>query len=185
MRYVVAALALWLVAAPAAAVTIPDDYDRSIREAAETYLPGWDYRLYKAQLYQESKLDPDAKSSAGAQGIAQIMPGTFEWIAPKAGVASASPYAAEAAIEVGAVYMARLRSQWSAPRPSMDRFSLSAASYNAGLGHLLEAQRRCGGPNRYRDIIQCLPDVTGRHASETKQYLRRIWRWFRLLLIGG
>lgn len=93
---------------------------------------------------------------------------------------NASPHS-ETAIEAGAYYMAKLRRQWSAPRPQTDRHKLAAASYNAGLGHLLSAQKACGGPNLYNDIIRCLPRVTGRHSEETITYVQRIWKWWRLM----
>jgi len=181
---------LWLIAGllyveAAHGSEIPDRYDTQIRQAAERYLPGWDWRLLKAQYYQESKLNPQAESHVGAKGIAQFMPGTWDDIAPAVGAGKASPHVAGPAIKAGAYYMGKLRDEWSAPRPAADRYSLSAASYNAGLGSLLKAQRRCGGANLYSEIIECLPAVTGRHAKETRTYVSRIWRWWRLMLLGG
>jgi len=51
-------------------------YDALIKTAQKKYLPGTDWRLLKAQLTQESDLNPRAVSPAGAQGIAQFMPNT-------------------------------------------------------------------------------------------------------------
>lgn len=47
-------------------------YDQLIRETAEAN--GLDPALFRAQLVQESQLDPNAKSKAGALGIGQIIP---------------------------------------------------------------------------------------------------------------
>ena len=80
--------------------------------------------------------------------------------------------------------MAGLRGQWSAMRPEWDRHSLALARYNAGLGHLLSAQRACGGPSLYPEIIACLPAITGRHSRETITYVDRIWEWYRQM-VGG
>lgn len=178
-------LGIGLLFASSAQADIPDKYDADIREAAGRYLPGWDWRLLKAQYYQESKLDPSAVSSADARGIAQIVDPTWNRIAHEIGHGNVSPHAVGPAIEAGAYYMAKLRDEWSAPRPSADRYSLSAASYNAGLGNLLKAQRKCGGRNLYAEIIPCLPQVTGSHAQETRTYIERIWDYWRQMLIGG
>jgi membrane-bound lytic murein transglycosylase F len=141
---------------------------------------------WKAQLYQESRLDPDAVSPVGAAGLAQFMPATWSMMVKEMHLGvRASPHTARFAIPAGAAYMANLRRQWSAPRPQGDRHALAAASYNAGLGHLLNAQKLCGGKNRYLDIIRCLPRVTGKHSEETIQYVKRIWHWWRLMEIEG
>ena len=60
---------------------------------------------------------------------------------------------------------------------------LAAASYNAGAGHLIKAQRLCDGRNLYREIIPCLPQVTGRHSAETIDYVQKIiGRWWPQML---
>lgn len=178
------ACGLWLPPSSWAS-SFPDRYDAEIREAAERFLPGVDWRLLKAQYFQESRLDPDAESPVGARGIAQFMPGTWRQVARAMGYEAVDPTMAEPAIHAGAYYMARLRGEWSVPRPAADRHSLAMASYNAGLGNLLKAQRRCGGANLYRRIIQCLPSVTGHYAKETRTYVRRIWRYWTAMLVGG
>lgn len=166
------------------ASSFPDRYDRDIEQAAERYLPSIDWRLLKAQFYQESRLDPAAVSPVGAAGVAQFMPGTWLEVSRALGLEGVSPHMAGPAIEAGAYYMARLRSGWSAPRPEADRHSLALASYNAGFGSLLAAQRRCGGTNLYREISPCLPAVTGEYSRETLTYVRRIWRYWTEMVIG-
>lgn len=189
MRVTIAALlvavATTFALAPSAdAARIPDRYDSEIRKAAKRYMPAVDWRLWKAQLYQESRLNPDAVSPVGARGLAQFMPATWDQIARELGYGHVSPHVARPAIVAGAYYMGKLRGQWTAPRPEADRHSLAAASYNAGLGNLLAAQRRCDHASLYREIIACLPGVTGDHAKETRTYVVRIWRWWRELLLG-
>lgn len=62
---------------------------------------------------------------------------------------------------------------------------ISAASYNAGAGHLIKAQRLCGGGNLYRQIIPCLPQVTGKHSAETIDYVDKIiGRWWPAMLLS-
>ena len=166
------------------ASSFPDDYDRSIRQAAKRYLPGVDWRLLKAQYYQESRLDPAAISPMGAAGVAQFMPGTWGDVSRSLGYEGVSPHMAGPAIEAGAFYMARLRRSWHSPRPESDRHSLALASYNAGFGHLLKAQQQCGGGALYSEISPCLPDITGHNAKETLIYVQRIWRYWTAMVLG-
>ena len=136
-------------------------------------MPFVDWRLLKAQCYQESLLDPLAVSPVGAQGICQFMPATWADM-PIEG----SPFTPRLNIHAAAYYMGRLRTGWSSPRPEFDRHSLAMASYNAGFGNLLKAQRLCTGAILYAEIIDCLPDVTGRHSNETITYVERIWGFY-------
>lgn len=170
---------------PAWSSVFPDKYDIQIRKAANRYLPGYDWRLWKAQLYQESLLNPDAVSPVGARGLAQFMPGTWAEVSQQLGFHGISPHAAGPAITAGAYYQGRMISIWKAPRPAADRYSLAAASYNAGAGNLIKAQKVCGGANGYSEIIQCLPRVTGKHAAETTTYVQRIWQYWTQMVIGG
>lgn len=173
---------LLALSGPAAAGPLGSDrYDAQIKKAAELYLPGWDWRWWKAQLYQESRLDPAAVSPAGARGIAQFMPGTWAEAAPRLGFGQLSPHAADAAILAGAYYMAGQRRIWRAERPEADRRELAQASYNAGAGRIIQAQRVCNGARHWPGISPCLPQVTGHNATETITYVQRIKRWYWML----
>lgn len=174
---IAALIALWAMEVTAAPV-FPRQYDAQIQGAARQYLPGVPWRLLKAQYYQESRLDPDAVSPAGAAGIAQFMPGTWREVSAALGYGAIPRSAARQAIDAGAYYMARLRRNWSAPRPEDDRYRLALASYNAGLGNILASQRACNGATLYEPIMACLHSVTGRHAAETRGYAPAIYRWW-------
>ena len=77
--------------------------------------------MLAAQLMAESGFDPGAVSPAGAQGIAQFMPGTA------ASYGLRNPFDAEAAIDAQAHLMSDLLRQFrSVP--------LALAAYNAGPG---------------------------------------------------
>lgn len=139
-------------------------------------VPHW--KLWKAQLYQESLLDPGAVSPAGARGLAQFMPQTWAEIASELGLDGGPHH--EHAIEAGAYYMAKLRQIWRAERTALERHELAQASYNAGAGSILKAQRYCGNARAWSAISACLPRVTGaRNASETRTYVERISIWWR------
>lgn len=148
-------------------------YDDHFKDAA-LFLPlGTDWRLLKAQCYQESRLDPFAVSPVGAFGLCQFMPATAKYMKkrhPELG----DFWLAETSILAAAKYMNQMNNFWTSPRSRMDRYMLALASYNAGAGHLVKAQKLCGMPAKYTYIIKCLPQVTGRHSKETIGYVRRI-----------
>lgn len=171
---------------PATAKTFPSRYDTDIQNAVDRWWPDYPAWLaWKAQLYQESRLDPAAVSPVGAQGLAQFMPGTWAGVARELRLPTGASPTQDIAIDAGAYYMARLRRSWSAPRPTEDHHQLAQASYNAGLGHLLAAQKRCGGPALYAEIIVCLPAVTGaRNSAETIGYVTSIAKWRRMMEVG-
>jgi hypothetical protein len=153
-------------------------YDERIQGSVKRWWP--DYPLWldwRAQLCQESRLDPGAISPVGAAGLAQFMPGTWADVSRRLGYGDVSPHVARYAIEAGAYYMASLRRQWSSPRPDSDRQALAQASYNTGMGNVLRAQKLCRGTRRWPEISGCLSLVTGRDAQQTIDYVRLIaWR---------
>lgn len=75
--------------------------------------------VLSAQLYAESNFNPFAQSPAGAQGIAQFMPGTA------AGYGLSNPFDPEAAIDAQAHLMHDLLRQFAS-------VPLALAAYNAG-----------------------------------------------------
>jgi len=171
---VLASLAAWCMPA----LSFPDKYDEYFESATEQFLPGVDPVWIKAQCYQESRLKADAVSPVGAQGLCQFMPGTWKDVSAAGIVPANAVFNPEYSVHASAYYMANLQRFWSAKRPWIDRWRLSQASYNAGAGHLVKAQKLCGGGNLYKDIIACLPDVTGHHSRETITYVDRIDRYY-------
>lgn len=181
-------LSIWLFVfwAPASSSASPfsDRFDLKIRAAVRDYWPDYPFWMaWKAQLYQESRLDPAAVSPVGAAGLAQFMPGTWKQVAAELKLGQSGPHT-DVAIEAGAYYMAKLRRGWSSSRPQEDRHKLAQASYNAGFGNILAAQRVCGGASLFEPIIVCLPQVTGRHSAETIIYVARIEKWWRMMEAG-
>ncbi len=168
------------------ASSFPGKYDRDFKATVSRYLPGVPWRLLKAQCWQESRLRVNAVSPVGAMGLCQFMPGTWKDVSRRLVFgANTSVFNPSLSIEAAGYYMGSLRRQWSAPRPDRDRHELALASYNAGLGHLLTAQRQCRGVNLYHDIIRCLPSVTGHHSEETINYVILIYKYWRRMELGG
>jgi membrane-bound lytic murein transglycosylase MltF len=136
-----------------------------------------DWLWWKAQLYQESRLDSTAESQVGAAGLAQFMPATWADVSRQLGWNGVSPHVAKYAIEAGAYYMAQLRRVWITDRPLMEKHRLAQASYNAGTGHILAAQEQCRG-HLWDDIAPCLAAITGPdNARQTIDYVEKIARW--------
>jgi soluble lytic murein transglycosylase-like protein len=98
---------------------VPPAYRQALARAAQRWNVG--AALLAAQLYVESGFNPLARSPAGAEGIAQFMPGTA------AALGLANPFDAPAAIDAQAHLM----------RDLLRRFAsvpLALAAYNAGSG---------------------------------------------------
>lgn len=171
-------VALWLPQ-PSWASPYSAEYDPVIQRAAETYWPlGPHWHWLKAQLIAESNLNPVARSTAGAEGIAQFMPRTWKQVAAELRITGHTSLEAEFAIPAAAYYMLELSIYWrpeiNAAASQIERHKLALASYNAGLRNIATAQAICNGEWLWKDIMPCLPQVTGRHATETIGYVRRI-----------
>ena len=104
---------------------VPARYAPLIARAAQRW--GVSAQLLAAQLYAESNFNPFAVSPAGAQGIAQFMPGTA------AGLGLRNPFDAAASIDAQAHLMHDLLARFAS-------VPLALAAYNAGPG----AVARCG-----------------------------------------
>jgi soluble lytic murein transglycosylase-like protein len=104
---------------------VPERFAPILRDAAQRW--NVSAKLLAAQLYAESGFNPFAVSRAGAQGIAQFMPGTA------AAVGLENPFDAEQAIHAQARLMRDLLRQFGS-------VPLALAAYNAGPG----AVSRCG-----------------------------------------
>lgn len=108
-------------------------YDALTRRYAEQY--GFDWRLIVAQMYQESRFDPDARSFAGAQGLMQVLPRT----ARSMGFSEVS--GPEESIHAGVKYLDWVRNRFEPTLPFNERMWFSLAAYNAGHGHVADARR--------------------------------------------
>ena len=109
-------------------------YDDLIKKYSKNI--AWDWRLLASLIYQESKFDPDAESWIGAFGLMQMMPTTAE----QCNLPDTSSPAMQ--IEAGVKYIRLIDKQLKhLVADSCERRKFVMASYNAGLGHVLDAQR--------------------------------------------
>ncbi|MDF2750774.1 MAG: Lytic transglycosylase catalytic [Gaiellaceae bacterium] len=85
-------------------------------------------QLLAAVIYQESKFDPEARSSSGAVGLMQLLPETGQGIADRTGGSTWSPadlLNPELNIRYGSWYLRHLLDKYDDER-------LALAAYNAG-----------------------------------------------------
>ena len=101
--------------------------------------------LLAAQLYAESGFNPFARSPAGAQGIAQFMPGTAR------SYGLDNPFDPMAAIDAQAHLMSDLLKRFGG------KVALALAGYNAGAG----AVERYGGVPPYAETRAYVARITG------------------------
>jgi len=109
----------------ARSVGVPDFVPAQFAPAFAAAAQRWNVSaaLLAAQAYKESNFNPMARSPAGAEGIAQFMPGTA------ASYGLANPYDATAAIDAQAHMMRDLLRQFAS-------VPLALAAYNAGAGRV-------------------------------------------------
>jgi membrane-bound lytic murein transglycosylase F len=96
----------------------------------------WDWRLLASMIYQESKFDPNAESWAGACGLMQLTPST----AGLYGIDTCGATPIQS-IEGGTRHIVKLNKYWSKFITSkQERIKFVLASYNVGLGHIIDAR---------------------------------------------
>ncbi|PTM38761.1 sporulation related protein [Bosea sp. 124] len=118
------------------------------RAAGESKLP---VAFFTRLIWRESSFRPNVTSRAGAQGVAQFMPGT----ANERGLAD--PFDPEAAIPASAAYLAALKAQFG-------NLGLAAAAYNAGPTRLARWLGQGGGlPLETQAYVRF---ITGRGIEE-------------------
>ena len=107
-------------------------YDELFKKYAKEI--NWDWRLLASLAYKESNFDTTAVSWAGAKGLMQLMPST----AHAMGMPPGKEQNAEESIKAAVKYLGiTTKSFMQIPEPERIHFVL--ASYNSGLGHVLDA----------------------------------------------
>jgi membrane-bound lytic murein transglycosylase F len=125
------------LAATVAEPCIISRFDPIMREVGEE--EGFDWRFMSAIAYSESRFIEDLESSQGAMGIMQIRP----VVARHFNVPVESINDTETNVRLAGMLLSELDSMLRIPAstPTEDRLSIILASYNAGIGHVLDARR--------------------------------------------
>ena len=114
---------------------------------AEARKIGWDWRLLASLIYQESHFKLDLESEKGAFGLMQLMPVVMERY--NIGY-DATP---EEQLNAGGQLLQYLeRCLQNKVTDSVQRVKFVLAAYNAGLGHVYDAQRLALKYGKYPDV---------------------------------
>lgn len=155
-----------------------------------------DWRLLAAVGYQESLWNNRAISPTGVRGLMQITLQTARFLGVN------NRLDPEETIYAAARYLHLLHQRLPEGVPEPDRTWMMLASYNIGLGHVLDARRltesQGGDPNRWVDVRQRLPLLTQpryyrslrygyARGPEAVQYVGNIRTYYDMLvwLTGG
>ena len=165
-------------------------YDELARKYAEQY--SFDWRLIVAQMYQESRFDPNARSFAGAEGLLQVLPATAQSL----GFETLDD--PESMIHAGVRYLDWVRDRFPQDLSVRDRMWFTLAAYNAGVGHVREARRLAAkqgwNRNRWFDNVEKAMLLLQRpqyaaaspygycRCSEPVRYVRQIRERYRAYL---
>ena len=150
-------------------------------------LIGWDWQLLASISYQESRFNPSVVSWAGAEGLMGIMPNTAKAL----GVTPHELKDPDVGIRIGVDCLRRFRQGFSDITDPEEQIKFTLAAYNAGIGHVYDAQRltRKYGkdPNRWEHVSEYIRlkndpeyynDPVCKHGylrgSETYLYVREV-----------
>jgi membrane-bound lytic murein transglycosylase F len=140
-------------------------YSPFIKAAAKKH--GFDWRLIAAQIYQESHLNPWAKSQAGASGLMQIMPETAR------SLDVSDVFDPVQNINGGVQHLKKLYQYFDGAK-GKDRLLISLAAYNIGQGHISDARKLAKkkglDPNKWESLAKTLPLLRYRKYYKNSQY---------------
>lgn len=124
--------------------------------------------LYLGIIRQESNFNQKALSSAGAQGLMQLMPGTDAKLTRDLGLKS-KPNAPDAAHNVlkGVTYVNQLYGQY-------ENLVLALAAYNAGPGNVNKWLARYGDPRNFSSEYQAIDWIESIPYNETRNYVKKV-----------
>ncbi len=145
-------------------------YDDLIKKYSQQI--GWDWRLFAALIYHESKFHPDTVAWSGAFGLMQMMPGTAEHY----GIDSLS--SPEDQIRAGAEFIAALEKQLADKAENnaeLTKFVLAA--YNVGIAHIYDARRLAEKYNKNPNIWDGNVDFYLLNKSKPEYYLDSVVRY--------
>lgn len=137
----------------------PEEYYETVMKYSEEYsVPS---ELIFAVIKVESDFEPDAKSHAGAIGLMQMIPNTYEWLAKdKLGEFAITPmlYDPETNIKYGTYYLRYLHSKFNS-------WELAIIAYNWGEGNLSNFLDEYGYEEGDYDSIP---------VKETRNYIKKV-----------
>lgn len=137
---------------------------------------------FAAQVHQESRWRPDARSPVGALGLAQFMPATAAWMgdvdAELRGPAPTNPtWALRALVRYDLWLWARIKAA-----DDCERMAFTLSAYNGGLGWVYKRQRLSPEPSVCLGrTCRINPGVTDAAQRENEHYAEVILRRYEPL----
>lgn len=181
--YLLVLLVGGLLSVRAAAADIPQDALKHRADLTRNARAVWGLdapvATFAGQVHQESRWRPEAVSPVGAQGIAQFMPATADWIAEAYPVlADQQPFNPGWGLRALVTYDRHLWERIKAATPC-DRMAMTLSAYNGGLGWVWRDQKLAAaqGADGARWFDQVEQFNAGRHAAafrENRGYPRLI-----------
>lgn len=116
-------------------------------------------------IRQESRFMPSVTSSAGAQGLMQIMPRTARWLVKKLdmpAISTSDLHDLNTNVQLGSSFLAMLRNDLS------DSVVLATAAYNAGPGRAKKWRSLLSGSTESAIFIENIP------FNETRDYVKNV-----------
>ncbi len=127
-----------------------------------------DFSMIHAITRQESQFDRTITSSANAQGLMQLLPGTAAEQAAKLGLPASTPRLTSDPtynVTLGSAYFNRLKANFAGSHV------LAVAGYNAGPGNVRKFLAANGDPRTGEDVIDWIEAIP---LSETRNYVQRV-----------
>ena len=145
-------------------------YDETIKEISAVYQ--WDWRLISSIILQESNFDPSAESHKGAVGLMQLMPLTAEQYEVK------NLNEPRENIRGGVEYLTWLDEIFAPIIPDKtERLKFVLASYNAGVGHVMDARKLAMKYNKNPSVWDNNVDYFLLNKSAAKFYNDPVVKW--------
>lgn len=162
-------------------------YENLFKKYATPEVP---WLLLASVSYQESHWDPKARSPTGVRGMMMLTRDTAKFVNVK------NRLDAEQSIQGGAKYLSQLIKRLPESIPEDERIWFALASYNIGLGHLLDVRRittmKKQNPDSWADVKENLPLLHQRkwytktrygyaRGREAKHYVDNIREYLKTL----
>ena len=140
-------------------------YSPFIKAAAKKH--GFDWRLIASQIYQESHLDPWAKSHAGAKGLMQLLTRTAR------SLKVSDIYNPVDNINGGVQHLKNMYDLYDGAKGE-DRMMIALAAYNVGQGHIQDARnlaiKKNLNPDSWEALSKTLPLLRYRKYYKKAKY---------------